>query len=228
MKYSSAQDFIKAIRKAPYVDKRDFVRERVKGKNVLDIGCVQHSLERCLRSPECWLHNVIKVNAKSVLGIDILEKEIVELQKLGHSVIVADATTVRLNTKFDVVVCGDIIEHLTNPGMLLETVAYHLESDGIGLVTTPHPFAADRFFNVALDGWTGVNTEHTCWFCPQTVFQLAERCGLYIDDFCWLKSLFPSPTKKALWGALANATSRWAMRQNRMMHLDFGIALRRK
>jgi SAM-dependent methyltransferase len=228
MKYSSAQEFIKAIRQAPYVGKLDFVRQRVKGKNVLDIGCVQHSLDRCLKSPEKWLHNTVRDNAKSVLGVDILEQEVAELQKRGYNIIVADATTMRLDHKFEVVVCGDIIEHLTNPGMLLETVAYHLQNDGTSLVTTPNALAADRFFNVALNGWTGVNPEHTCWFCPQTLFQLVERCGLYVDDFCWVKTSFPSPTQKRFWGTLANATSQWILRHNPMMHLDFGVVLRRK
>ncbi|MBI3852528.1 MAG: methyltransferase domain-containing protein [Verrucomicrobia bacterium] len=228
MKYSSTQEFIATIRHAPYVPKTEFIRSRVAGKKVLDLGCVQHSLDRLFQAPERWLHNVIRANASSVLGVDILEKEVVQLNGMGYNMIVADATTMRLEEKFDVVVCGDLIEHLPNPGALLETIAYHLRQDGIGLVTTPHPLAADRFFNVAFDGWTGINPEHTCWFCPQTIYQLAERCGMHVDDFCWLETIFKSPTKRWFWGFFCNTISRWLVRRNRMMHLDFGVVLSAK
>src|ERR1043165_4901887 len=107
MRYSSVQEFIVAIRHAPYQPKTEFIRARVVGKTVLDLGCVQHSLDRLFQAPDRWLHNVIRENATSVLGVDILEKEIAELQRMGYNMLAGDATTLRLAERFDVVVCGD-------------------------------------------------------------------------------------------------------------------------
>ena len=217
-----------AIRHAPYQPKTEFIRARVVGKTVLDLGCVQHSLDRLFQAPDRWLHNVIRENATSVLGVDILEKEIAELQRMGYNMLAGDATTLRLAERFDVVVCGDLIEHLTNPGALLETIAYHLKPDGVGLITTPNPFAADRFFNVFFDGWTGINPEHTCWFCPQTIYQLAERTGLRVDELVWIETAFKSSTKKPFWRLFANPIGSWVARRNQKMRLDFGVTLKRQ
>ena len=190
MRISQLDDFIASIRRAPYEHKRDWVRSNVKGKDVLDLGIVAHSLDFCLNHRDTWLHEIIKNNGSYVLGVDILEPEVNELRRMGYNVLAADVLTLRLDRKFDVVVCGDLIEHVSNPGALLETIAYHLRDDGTALVTTPNPFAISRIFNILADGWTGINTEHVSWLCPQTMAQLVERSHLFVSDFCWLEQIF--------------------------------------
>lgn len=220
-------DFVDAARRAPRLCKKDFIAGRVEGKDVLDLGFVAHSLEACLRSPDRWLHNAIRSSARSVLGIDRLEEEVIRLREMGFSALAADALTLRLDERFDAVVCADLIEHVTDPGALLGTIAHHLRDDGVGLVTTPNPFAVSRFLNILLDGWTPINTEHVDWFCPQTIFQLVERSGLYIDEFCWLATDFPMRTRRPILGAVANRVGPWIARRNPLFENDFGVVLRK-
>lgn len=222
------KEFLRAARNAPYIPKREFVREHVSGKSVLDLGCVAHTLQRCLDQPDTWLHNVICRSAHSVLGVDILEKEVAELNKRGYHMMTGNALTLRLETKFEVIVCGDLIEHVDNLHQLLETIKYHLLPDGIALVTTPNPFAASRFFNILADGWTGINTEHICWFCPQTMFQLAARSGLTIDKFFWLETDFSMPTEHFVWGKLFNRIAPLMARWNQFFRNDFGVVLKKR
>ena len=58
---------------------------------------------------------------------------------LGYSFIADDALTMRLDTKYEVVVSGDIIEHISDFSSLLETIKYHMEDDGVCIITTPNP-----------------------------------------------------------------------------------------
>lgn len=227
MRLYNATDFVDAARRAQHLRKREFIAERVDGKDVLDLGFVAHSLDACYRSPDGWLHNAIRSRARSVLGVDLLEEEVGRLQEMGFSALAADALTLRLDERFDAVVCADLIEHVTDPGALLDTIAHHLRDDGVGLVTTPNPFAVNRFLNILLDGWTPINTEHVDWFCPQTIFQLVERSGLFIDEFFWLATDFPMRTRRAVLGPLANLAGPWIARRNPLLGNDFGIVLRK-
>ena len=159
----SVRQFLAHMRTAPYRNKREWILSFVTGKDVLDLGIIDdYGIEYAVGSEKC-LHGHIKKHAASVIDVDILVDEVTELRKLGYEVESADVQTVRLDKKFDVVVCGDLIEHVTNPGALIETIDYHLRDHGVGLVTTPNPFSVGRFFQILAEQWTGVSREHVAW-----------------------------------------------------------------
>lgn len=220
------ENFVRLSRRAQYLSKPDFIMQYIDGKHVLDLGVVAHSIDCARSKSEQWLHGLIAKHAKSVLGVDLLKEEVAQLQEMGFNIICQDALTMRLNKKFDVVVCGDLIEHVSCPAALLETIKAHLTVNGIALLTTPNPFSINRFFNIIFDGLTHINHEHTCWFCPQTMYQLIKRCGFQIIDFYWLATGFPMYTKRRFWGAAANTFSKIAVRKNNLLNTDFGVVIK--
>ena len=228
MRHYAIDQFILAARGAPRVDKRAFVAGAVVGRDVLELGAVGHTLERALERPEQWLHHTLRQAARSVLGVDILAPEVAELRRLGYDFVCADAEHLRLEQRFGAVVCGDLLEHVANPGGLFATIAHHLEEGGVAVVTTPNPFAARRFCNILADGWTAINAEHVAWFCPQTLFQLVERCGFYIDGLAWLETEYPMRTGNRRWGPFLNRLADRLARCNPLFANDFGVVLRRK
>ncbi len=84
--------------------------------------------------------NFIVKNSRTCLGIDIEEKEIIKMKKEGYNVICANVETMQLNLKFDVIIAGELIEHLHNPGLFLNTLYEHLRDEGKLILTTPNPF----------------------------------------------------------------------------------------
>src|SRR4030095_6191477 len=102
MTTTDPETFVKAARRAPLRAKLDWILESVAGKRVLDLGVVDHDLERALRNDEIWLHGQIKKKASYVVGIDIDKNAVDKLSEAGHNVIAGDATTIRLDEKFDV------------------------------------------------------------------------------------------------------------------------------
>jgi SAM-dependent methyltransferase len=219
--------FIQQIKESPFISKREFIRQFVSGKDALDLGVVAPSPQQVKDRSEKWLHGFIRRHAKFLLGVDILEEDVLELQNKGYNVICCDVLNLRLNRKFDVVICGDLIEHVMEPGLLLDTIAYHLRDDGVGLVTTPNPFAINRLFNILFDGETPINYEHVFWLCPQTMFQLIGRSMLYIEDFYWLKTDFPMWTKHRFLRIFANFLGPIISQKNKLLHTDFGVVLKR-
>ena len=103
----------KARRKELISNRAAYICGLAKGKEVLDIGVVDHCSGSSNR--EDWLHGKICSYAKTCLGIDILEEEIRVLRDKGYNVIVWDISCEPLSQIFDLIVIGDVIEHLGNP-----------------------------------------------------------------------------------------------------------------
>lgn len=107
------------------VDRFDFITEACRGKAVLDIGCVG-------ADGTCRLHREISKAARECVGIDTAAAE---------GVIVADCQNFDLQRKFDVIVAGEVIEHLTNVSSFLGSAKKHMNRDGLLVITTPNPYA---------------------------------------------------------------------------------------
>ncbi|MFH1078500.1 MAG: class I SAM-dependent methyltransferase, partial [Patescibacteria group bacterium] len=165
----------------PKVKDRFSVIERyVKGKDVLDLGCINHDAGEEARLD--WLHGFIEKRAKSVTGVDYLQKEVAKLRKKGHNILCANVETMRLGKRYDVVVAGELIEHLDNVGLFLDRVAAHLKRGGVFIVTTPNAFSLRHILRSVLFGTVPTNTEHTCLFCPKTLKNIVERHGFRVAE----------------------------------------------
>ena len=151
----------------------------VEGKKVLDVGIVQHTIKNC-DDPK-WLHRAIRQHSHYVLGIDIDRHGVEALKRKGYNVLCADAQNLNLGERFDVVVAGDIIEHLVNIDGFMKSVRQHLNKGGILALSTPNPFWWRLAFKVLLKGKAEPNREHTCWFCEQTLRQVLARGGFCVE-----------------------------------------------
>jgi len=176
--------------------------ERCEG-SILDIGCVQHTLERV--KSDSWLHGALAERFNEVMGIDILQEEIKKLQKMGYNVRYGNAENFELNEKFNTIVAGELIEHLSNPGKFLDCCRKHLKDDEKLILTTPNPhwieYTVRRLFKKLY-----VNPEHTALYDEDLITHLAERHHFKVIEvkyiiersktstlkgFIWHKIVFP-------------------------------------
>jgi len=168
--------------------KISFVLSYVEGKRVLDLGCVQHNPDNS--NSKYWLHKAIKKHAEYVVGIDLYEEGVTDLKSKGYNITVGDAEDFKLSELFDVVVAGDIIEHLSNPGKMIECAKLHVKKGGFLLISTPNPWYWRFIAKSTILGSAYPNPEHTNWFCKDTIKELLIRYGWRIRETKYGSRLF--------------------------------------
>lgn len=157
---------------------------------VLDIGCVRHSLDKQQWQsppPGEFLHADLARRAGRTVGLDVLKEEVERMREAGYDARVSDAEQFDLDETFDVIVAGELIEHLSNPGRFLDCSYRHLEDDGRLILTTPNP----RRFHMLLWYVLGIeyraNREHTLWLDNYVIEELARRSGFEVVDWSWYR-----------------------------------------
>jgi 2-polyprenyl-3-methyl-5-hydroxy-6-metoxy-1,4-benzoquinol methylase len=139
---------------------------------------VQHSPEQV--DQENWLHKHLVDEFETVVGVDILTDGIREMRQAGYTVRYADVTSMQLDVRADTVVAGELIEHVANPGNMLERVREHLKPDGSLVLSTPNPWAVVQLKRRVF-GTESVNEEHVAWYGPRTLETLLNRHGFTIE-----------------------------------------------
>lgn len=161
----------------------DILIPMIRGKRVLDVGCIGHDFEARSKVGTFYYPDFAKV-AAYVKGIDILEADVERARLQGYEVSVGNAETYVDEMPYDVVFAGELIEHLSNAGQFLECCRRNLISNGALVITTPNTFSLTRLARCVLhlDNEPPLNNEHTCYYTPQTLRQLAARAGFTVDE----------------------------------------------
>lgn len=154
------------------MNKNSYILNQCKNKNVLDLGCVQDISK--IDNPD-WLHGQIKKLAKSLIGVDIIP-----INKNGYQIIRADIENINrffsTKTHFDIIIAGDIIEHLFNAGLFLDSIK-KISFDRL-VITTPNVMSP-KYWTL---GRERIHEGHTCWHSMKTLTQLVKMKGFKITD----------------------------------------------
>jgi 2-polyprenyl-3-methyl-5-hydroxy-6-metoxy-1,4-benzoquinol methylase len=147
-----------------------------KGPDVLHVGCSDHVVRI---DSQYWIHDHLCKKFDYVSGIDLSADNIHIMEEMGYKNLnVANAETFDLHEKFDSIIAGELIEHLSNPGLFLEQARKHLKPGGRLIITTPTPFSLLNFLYAHMKyPRTCQNDQHAMWFCAQTLRTLFARYG---------------------------------------------------
>ena len=148
------------------INRNVYILDNCIDKRVLDIGCA---------GP---LHKDIREVASKCYGIDqTLVKDDPDFLQMT---IGKDPLPVY---EVDLIICGEIIEHLSNPGLFLDELkkCYPTVEK---IITVPNAFAS------AHAGWTksgkeNTNRDHVAYYSYTTMSNLLTRHGYKITNFYW-------------------------------------------
>ncbi len=184
---------VKTARAKPVSDRIKYIQQLAVRKNVLDVGVVDHLIGQ-QHSPT-WLHGAITKVANKTLGVDILPEAVETLQKEGYNVRLLDITKEALDEKFDLIVVGEVIEHLGNLGGLFENASKMLTPSGRLILTTPNPYYIARIRDNLKDGFGWDSVDHVNLIFPFGISELSERAGLKLDVWRGIKVQPPKSLK---------------------------------
>jgi SAM-dependent methyltransferase len=174
---------LRAAWRPDVADRIEFLEDRCRDRLVLDIGCVAHDVER-MKSPN-WLHGRVAAVARRCVGVDVLPDGVAAMQERGYEVVVQDLGAglgeLADIAPFEVIVAGELIEHVEALNMLFDVARQALAPDGEMIITTPNPYAPHRVRAAQL-GIVWENVDHIVYAFPSGVAELAERHGLVLAE----------------------------------------------
>jgi SAM-dependent methyltransferase len=164
----------------------------LKDKDVLDLGVVDYRERRrddnayFETHPTLLFRQISDINPE-VTGVDIDHEGIANLRARNFNVVCDNVETMNLDKTFDVIVAGEIIEHLENPGLFLRNALKHINPDGCFAISTPNPFYAKQRHKIWRYNHPQVHEDHTWWFDPATLNELLHRTGWKTTENYWVQ-----------------------------------------
>ena len=171
--------------------RNEVIADQCRGKDVLHIGCTDWPVTHHRIEANTLLHKQIAGVARTCIGIDISHEGLSALKNEGHDVRYGDAEKLENfpEAAFDVVVIGEVLEHLNNPGLCLEKVFKVLRPNGEIVVTVPNAFFILNFISLLFHREI-THRDHTFYFSAKTINCLLKRHGFEIS---YLGYTFPMP-----------------------------------
>jgi 2-polyprenyl-3-methyl-5-hydroxy-6-metoxy-1,4-benzoquinol methylase len=167
------------------VSRVDYIANACRGKRVVDLGCVsQGGGFAATQSPD-WLHGQILAVGQKVVGLDADADGISLLRKQGYNCIEGDAESLDsinfiepLGGTVDLIVAGELMEHLSNPGRFLDSCRRVLQTQGSQesqlIISVPSPYWYRQMLAV-MSGKEYSSSDHNCWYSPTTLTTLLMK-----------------------------------------------------
>ena len=171
-----------------YLDRDEFLVNMAQNKKVLHLGCVGStfgSLSARVDFSLKSLHGKL-TKVSDVTGVDYSQDVIMQYRKLGifDNILVGNVEQLdelKITDKFDLVIAGDIIEHLSNPGFMLEGIKRFCHNNTVIIITTPHAFGFTNFTKFLLGKYKD-GPGHVMTFNVDNIKNFLNRHGYRVEE----------------------------------------------
>jgi hypothetical protein len=165
-----AAKMLHAVPSAPVADRVAAVLAAVRGQRVLEFGA------------SGALHAQVMAAAASYAGVD---------RAASHGVVACDLDDVTIpdlpsgGAPPTVILCGEVLEHLANPGYFLQRLRAQYPGVPV-VVTVPNAFSAGGRAWLLERHTENVSIDHVAWYSYRTLRTLLERYGYAIETWHWV------------------------------------------
>src|SRR5687767_9736309 len=175
------------------VQRVECIKNACAGKKVLHLGCTNYPYTEDSLNNEMLLHFELERAAAELYGFDFDQRGLQILEKAGaknlYQADLEKLEDVPLDETFDVIIAGEMIEHLSNPGLFLRGIQRFMNRETNLIITTINAYGALRFLIYGLRGKGGANEpvhpDHVAYYSYKTLSLILERENLEIKKFCF-------------------------------------------
>ena len=167
---------------AEIVDRIEWLLAQCAGKRVIHVGFADTGfrLEQGLAGR--WLHGHLNEVAGELVGVDADSAGVAAANEDGFEAYVVDCTDAEAVAALgvepaDIVLAGEVIEHIAAPGPFLDAMHHFCRADGSLIITTPNAYG---LVNVAASIIRRVeinHPDHVVMFTWRTLTELMRRSG---------------------------------------------------
>lgn len=173
------------------VQRLDLIGRLCSGKKVLHLGCTNHPYTQDAIDNEMLLHFSLNKAAGELYGFDYDQEGIDVLTAHGMTNLyradLEKLDDVEIDETFDVIIAGEMIEHLNNPGLFLRGIKRFMNEQTVLVITTVNAYCGMRFFLYGLKGKGGknepVHPDHVAYYSYSTLKLLLNRHDLDVSEF---------------------------------------------
>lgn len=178
-------------KKIELVQRVEYIKKACQGKSVLHLGCTNYPYTKDSIANNDLLHFELENIASELYGFDFDQAGIDILANIGtKNLFRADLEKldeVPLNRTFDVIVAGEMIEHLSNPGLFLKGIKRFMRPETDLIITTINAYSGMRFWIYFLRGKGGVSEpvhpDHVAYYSYSTLQVLLNREEIFVKNF---------------------------------------------
>jgi 2-polyprenyl-3-methyl-5-hydroxy-6-metoxy-1,4-benzoquinol methylase len=173
------------------IQRVEFIKQACAGKKVLHLGCTNYPFTKEALDNNMLLHLELERTAGELYGFDFDERGLEILEKSGvknlYRADLEKLEEVALDETFDVIIAGEMIEHLSNPGLFLRGIKRFMNRETNLIITTINAYCGLRFLIYGLRGKGGwnepVHPDHVAYYSYKTLSLILERENLEIKKF---------------------------------------------
>ena len=173
------------------VQRLEFIKRVSAGKRVLHLGCTNWPYTLEAIDAGTLLHKDLAEVSSELYGFDYDQEGIDVLASKGYDNLyradLENLDEVAIDTTFDVIIAGEMIEHLNNPGRFLEGIKRFMNRETRLVITTINAYSGMRFLVYGLRGQGGnlepVHPDHVSYYSYSTLKLLLRRHGFNVENF---------------------------------------------
>ena len=172
---------------AEIVDRIEWLTARCASKRVIHVGFADAGFRREQGRAGRWLHGRLHDVAAELVGVDSDRAGVDAAAEDGFEAHLVDCTDSEAVAALvlepaDIVLAGEVIEHISAPGLFLDALHHLCKPDGTLIITTPNAYglinvAASIFRKVEIN-----HPDHVVMFSWRTLTELLRRSGWEHDQ----------------------------------------------
>jgi SAM-dependent methyltransferase len=178
-------------KKISLIQRLEYLKEISTGKKVLHLGCTNYPYTDDSLNDNSLLHLELAKVAADLYGFDFDQRGLDILAARGVQKLYAadleNLDQVGLDEKFDVIIAGEMIEHLSNPGLFVKGIKRFMSPRTYLVITTINAYCGLRFALYALRGKGGenepVHPDHVAYYSFKTLSLILSREDMFVNDF---------------------------------------------